>query len=77
MRSKLEWLRILTPILITLVLVIVSDIRANVIKVEVRMDRLEEKMVIIIERLTKVETKVDISNGKRAFKKDVSQVWEK
>ena len=74
MRSKLEWLRIFTPILITLVLVIVSDIRANVIKVESRMDRLEDKMSVIIERLTKVETKVDISNGKRTLREDMSSL---
>ena len=63
MRPRLEWLRILTPVILALVLLIVSDIRANVIKVEEQIDIIQLRIGKISERTARVETKLDILNG--------------
>jgi hypothetical protein len=40
-----EWLRLITPILLALSLWIVNDIRANLIKLEIKFDRYVESSV--------------------------------
>ena len=45
MKSKWEWFRLLTPIILALCLFILTDVRANVIKFEDRLTELEKKVV--------------------------------
>ena len=64
MRSKWEWLRLITPAGIALILWIAGDIRANVIKVEDRLTLIEAEVTKVDKRLVAVETVLDFINRK-------------
>jgi hypothetical protein len=65
--SYFKWLRLVTPIFLGLVVYIVQDIRTNVIK-------MEDNILRLIERMAIVETKVDLLNGKRTDRENLSSL---